>query len=246
MDTITFHNNGFETSVRKALGKMSGEITSDDLLNIREIIVEWGADDEEIEILKKCHNLEILDIQTDKSNLEFLSSFTHLKELYLESADDIDFNNLICLRELYRLCASGVLFSDIKFNNTEALELLPELKDLSLCDFGQCNLRFLRWLPDLKLFCCGWANEIFSADSIAYLKILEHLDLVDISVDNLDFLDELPDSLSLELCAVDVRDGFDSEKLQRFRELDVCEMLVGGKRINLEILKKAQSGKNTD
>ena len=132
------------------------------------------------------------------------------------------------LRELETLFVSGGDVSDIDYVNLGSLTKLKKLKELQLHEFGTVDLAFLEQMPWLEEFFCGWANKVRNIDSIGKLQNLKALDLTDVEMDNLDFLDHLPDEMSLTLCGDIVHSNVNMEKLNRFSESDVCEMTING------------------
>ena len=113
---------------------------------------------------------------------------------------------------------SGGDVSSIDYKNLEGLTKLEKLESLTLHEFGTVDLRPLRSMPWLKGFYCGYANEVFDIAAIATFSNLEALTLIDVEMDNLEFLDSFPDSLVIELCGLRVKKGIDYSKLSRFVE----------------------------
>ncbi len=234
-NSLVFHHREFERDVRKKLNKPEGQITDSDVSVITELVcTNYTFKHEDLDTLKCFINLEKLFIETIDSDLSFLCSFRKLKELEvicISSADEIDFSAFSELRNLECLFVSGGDISDIDFINTNALTGLKKLTDLSFHEFGTVDLSFLNQMPWIEEFLCGYAYEVLNIESIGKLKKLESLTLIDIEIENLDFLDSLPDTMSLELCGLEIQNGIDMEKLKRFSETDIDEITVGGKRI---------------
>ena len=114
--------------------------------------------------------------------------------------------------------------SSIDYKNLEGLVGLNNLESLTLHEFGTVDLRPLRRMPWLKGVYCGYANEVYDIDAIAELCSLEALTLIDVEMDNLDFLDKFPESLVIGLCGLRVKQGIDRSKLSRFTEGDFDEI----------------------
>ena len=106
----------------------------------------------------------------------------------------------------------------------EGLATLKKLESLTLYEFGTVDLRPLRSMPWLKGFYCGYANEVFDIEAISMLPNLEGLTLIDVEMDNLDFLDNFPHTLVIQLCGLRVKNGIDHSKLSRFTEGDFEEI----------------------
>ena len=114
--------------------------------------------------------------------------------------------------------------SSIDYKILEGLAGLKRLESLTLHEFGTVDLHPLRKMPWLKGLYCGYANEVYDIYAIAELCNLEGLTLIDVEMDNLDFLDKFPDSLIIELCGLRVKKGIDHSKLSRFTEGDFDEI----------------------
>ena len=232
---LVFHHREFERDVRKILNKPEGQITDSDVSVITQLdCTNYTFDHNDINALKHFINLEKLSIEINDADISFLSSFPKLKGLDLiciNSENEMDLNVISCLRDLEYLFVSGGDISDIDFISTNALTGLTKLTDLSFHEFGTVDLSFLNQMPWIEEFLCGYAYEVLNIESIGKLKNLESLTLIDIEIDNLDFLDSLPDTMSLELCGLELQNGIDMEKLKRFSETDIDEITVGGKRI---------------
>ena len=100
--------------------------------------------------------------------------------------------------------------------HTEVLTEMKQLEEVSFHEFGSVDLQFLRDMPQIKIFFCGWANRIEHIDAIGFLTNLKSLTMIYVDMDNLDFLDTLPEDIEIELCALKVKEGIQMEKLVRF------------------------------
>ena len=239
MEAITFHDSAFERDIREALGKENGPVTIEDLLSIHELSCEIynNHNIEDLETVCKCRNLEELYIELwgCDTDFQFLSSFPSLKELYVISGCDVDFCSFTVLPKLTKLVVSGGDWSHIDYCNMDALIQMPNLTSLTLHEFGTVDLSFLKGMPWLTEFFCGWAKHVYNVDSIGSLKNLDHLTLIMIEMDNLDFLNKLPDSLSLELSGSEVHDGFNENMFLRFQEADVYDMTINQQLSDIEV-----------
>lgn len=239
---IEFHNNEFEWDVREKLNKTDGPVYENDLLGITELdCTNYDFDDKDIEILRRMYNLKSLDICIWNSDLEFLKDLHGLKSLYImhgnrENRLDFElFSELTGLEELY---VSGGDISGIAYDNLNALVGLTELRTLHLHEFGTVDLSPLRQMPGLEDFYCGYAYFVKDIDAVGTLRKLKSLTLIDFEMKNLDFLDNLSDDLSLELCADNIIEGIDWNSFNRFREVDICEMKVNGEGINRTLFRR--------
>ena len=239
---IEFHNNEFERDIRKQLNRTDEPVYEQDLLGITELdCTNYNFDDRDIDILRRMYNLKSLDICIWNHDLEFLKDLSRLEVLglvYGNREDRLDFelfSGFIRLKELY---VSGGMISGIAYDNLDALIGLTELKTLQLHEFGTVDLSPLRQMPGLEDFYCGYANSVTDIDAVGTLRKLKSLTLIDIEMDNLNFLNNLSDDLYLELCADNIMEAIDWDSFNRFREVDICEMKVNGEEINRELLRR--------
>ncbi len=228
---ITFHHRGFEQAVRESTNIYNRPIEEADLLQIEALDCStFYFVEDDLEILRKCTGLRRLNIDVDWDDLSFLSDLLLLEYLDLVCRTrSLDFWAFSCLQSLEYLLVSGGDYSSIPFLHTEALPALKKLTSLEFHEFGTVDLRFLEDMPWLEEFRCGWPIKVTNISSIGKLINLQVLSLYDMQMENLDFLDDLPDTLSLTLCGNDVKNRINPEKLRRFQEVDVSEMSVGGK-----------------
>lgn len=110
--------------------------------------------------------------------------------------------------------------------HTEVLTELKQLVEITFHEFGSVDLQFLRDMPQIKTFFCGWADHVEHIEAIESLTHLESLTLISVEMDDLVFLDTLPEDMEIELCALKVRDGIPMEKLGRFPNHDYDEIDV--------------------
>lgn len=236
---ITFHHPEFEEAVREELNIMDGPITEQDLLKVNSLeCFNFDFETEDLETLKCCRNLRRLDFNNYTGVLDFFDSFPLLEELYIETRGQqncVDFQVFSKLHCLKKLWISGGPASDMDLTHLNALCLLKDLRLLHLHEFGKVDLLFLERMPWLEDFACRYGNEVKDAASIGALMNLSSLCLDGIEVDDLDFLDSLPDSMFLQMCGVEVHEGINPDKLRRFREVDVAEMTVGRKPVYIGV-----------
>lgn len=233
MNELRFYKEDFEDEVRQALQIYDRPLTEKDALHI------YGLDCsnftfifEDCETLSMFKNLDRLDINIGFEDLSFLSKLQNLEVLSIEFyRDNFDCAYLLPLKKLEIAFISGGDISDFIFHNFEALTKLPNLKDIGLHEFGTVDLSALKDMPHLKAFFCGWADTIYNIEAISNLVNLEHLRLIDVTIPNLDFMRPLPNKMSLELCGINILANVDLEELRRFKECDLDEIEIKGKRV---------------
>lgn len=219
---LKFYHSEFEQVVRQELLVSDRPITEEDALKVFDLdCSNFTFDSRDYEALSAFKNLDWLTINTRADELDFLKALPLLEELNLETwggNNSVDFNHFSHLAQLRELFVSGGDVSSIDYKNLEGLTKLEKLESLTLHEFGTVDLRPLRSMPWLKGLYCGYANKVFDIEAIATLSNLEALTLIDVEMDNLEFLDSFPDSLVIELCGLRVKKGIDHSKLSRFVE----------------------------
>ena len=225
---LKFYHPEFEQAVRQELLISDRAITGKDALNAFALdCSDFIFDSRDYESLSAFKNLDWLSINTRAEELNFLKDLPLLEELNFEICsgnNEVDFNCFSYLTHLRTLFVSGGDLSSIDYKNLEGLTALQKLENLALHEFGSVDLRPLRSIPWLKALFCGYANEVMDIEAIASLPNLEGLTLIDVEMDNLDFLDSFPDSLAIELCGLRVKKGIDRSKLSRFVKGDFEEI----------------------
>ena len=123
---------------------------------------------------------------------------------------------------------SGGDYSGIKFKGLDSLIKLNHLEELVLHEFGSVDLAPLEVMPRLKHFSLLYTDSAQNIETIGKLCWLESLTLRGLYIDNLDFLDSLPDYMELELCGIEVygRKELDVLKWKRFKKRDICEIRI--------------------
>lgn len=242
---LVFHHWEFEQQVRAQLGIFERPIFPSDAEKVEWLdLSNFDFRKEDEPTLSQFSGLKSLAICTRSERYPFLGSMPLLETLDLDCGNrgnQVDFREFRCLKRLRELYVSGGDYSNCNYVNLDALVELKGLCLLHLHEFGAVDLRPLGGVPWLTDFYCGYANRVSHVETIGQLKKLETLCLIDIEVDTLAFLDSLPDSLSLDLCGVEVRSGFDPECFLRFAQYEICEMTVGGKEANCELSGKSNA-----
>lgn len=226
---MEFTNKEFEQKVRTQLQIYDRPILDTDVLMITEFDCLEIYTYDDLDTISEFKNLELLTISTSADELDFLNNLTKLKELYLECWSGkgfVDFNKFSHLSDLHTLTVSGGDYSSIKLINIESLVSLKKLETLFFHEFGYVDLLPLKDLQQLKSFSCEFGQKVDNIDVIKYLVNLNSLSLVDISVDNLSFLDDFPSDMNLDVYSIIIREGIDSEKLSRFNDIDINELTI--------------------
>lgn len=237
---IIFHHREFELAVREDTKSYGRPIEEPDLLQVEHLdCSNFSFLHEDLETLKKCRSLKALNISIGMIDLDFLAAFPMLEELDLVYwGQAVDFRAFSCLKELRSLSVSGGDDSSIPFIETDALTTMKNLSSLTFHEFGDVDLGFLENMPWLEAFFCGWPNEVSNISSIGKLIHLQSLSLMDIRLNNLDFLDNLPDTVELDWCVDIAKEGYEPEKLQRFFKSVVRSELEREQYIEIEVEPK--------
>lgn len=71
-------------------------------------------------------------------------------------------------------------------------------------------------------------------DSIGDLKSLKNLMLIDLKLDDIDFLRNMPVDMSLELCGINFTKEIDIGIFDRFSKKDLSEIIINNERVFFE------------
>ena len=230
---LTFNNKKFESIVREILNIKCGSITEIDALSVRSLeMSNFSFYNSDIPTLCSFVNLEILDICLSTSDLSFLGQLPNIKELSIEfEADTFDFRYLSNLSELSSLVISGGDLSSFDLIYLDALTELQELKSLWIHEFGTIDLTPIERIGSLEELLVGYGNSIEGITNIPRLKNLDTLTLCGLQLNDLDFLDDLPDSVSLDLCGIEIKRPLNIKKLSRFKKPEISYISVNSERI---------------
>lgn len=230
MKELQFHNKEFEDEVRAELLIFDRPITADDALNVYDLdCSNFTFDIEDCDTLCAFKNLDWLYIGIGFEDFSFLGRLENLEDLFLEFyRKNFNCSYLSGLKKLKDLTISGGAVSSFQFHNFEELTKLPSLESLGLHEFGSVDLSALKQMTHLKDFFCGYGDNIKNIDAISYLVNLEALTLIDVTVNNFDFLNTLKKGMILDLCAVNSLESFDVEILKRFEKVDLDNVSVNG------------------
>ena len=227
---LRFHHPEFEEEVRERLNIFDRPITDIDAKSVTELdFSNFDFKDEDVETLCLFGNLKILSIGIGQKDALFWSHFPKLEELFwICWGSEIDFNVFSCMKHLSWLCVSGGDYSDIAFKNLEALVPLQSLEYLQLHEFGPVDLAPLANMKQLKSFALRYTHMAENINTIGKMDWLEELALDGLYVDNLDFLDTLPNSMEIRMCGIEVfgRKQVDVRKWRRFAKREVYEIQV--------------------
>ena len=237
---LHFYHPEFEAEVRTQLGTFHRPVTEEDVMSATHLdLSNFDFLCEDMPTLSLFKNLKSLEINIRHTTPEFWHTFSHMEKLYVCLGDDFDFISFANMKKLSYLFVSGGDYSSIDFVNLDALIPLKKLCELQLHEFGSVDILPLASMPQLRDFGILYANKVHNIDVIGTLSQLETLTLTGLYVDNLDFLDRLPDYIRLEMCGNHVYSGVDPQKWKRFSERDICEISVSDKpyeHIDLSIL----------
>ena len=229
---LSFHNSKFEQEVRTRLNIFDRAITDADAKLVTELdLTNFYVEDEDVETLLHFNNLKILALEMKSKDSGFWQHFPRVEALYwITWGGDIDFEVFSHMHTLKSLTVSGGDYSSIGFKNLDALIPLKILEHLELHEFGSVDLAPLRAMKQIKSLAVRYSHQVQNIDVIGAMTQLEELTLDGLAVDNLDFLDTLPNNIALEMCGIQVpkRENIDIKKWKRFTNRDICEIEVGG------------------
>jgi Leucine-rich repeat (LRR) protein len=227
---LTFCHPEFEEEVRKRLDIFDRDITEIDALSVSELdLTNFDFKIEDIETLFLFSNLISLSINIGEQDSSFWSHFPKLQDLYWCCwGSEINFDVFSNMKDLTSLMVSGGDYSGIKFKGLDSLIKLNHLEELVLHEFGSVDLEPLEVMSQLKRFSLLYTDSAQNIETIGKLCWLESLTLRGLYIDNLDFLDSLPDYMELELCGIEIygRKELDVLKWKRFKKRDICEISI--------------------
>lgn len=239
---IPFHHREFELAVRENTKIFDRPVEEPDLLQVE--LLDCSNFDflhEDLDTLKKCKMLKTLIINIGMISLDFLSAFPMLEDLFLVYwGRSVDFRAFSCLQNLEFLVVSGGDYSSIPFIATDALASMKKLTSLTFHEFGTVDLSFLENMPWLEVFFCGWPNKVTNVSSIGKLANLQELTLLEMRLDDLDFLDPLPDTVKLDFIVKVKKSGYRPGKLRRFINSEIRSEAERGPYVEIEVEPKRE------
>lgn len=241
MQELKFFNKRFEDVVRHELVIYDRPITDVDALLVCDLdCSQFTFDAEDCGTLCAFKNLDWLDINVGFENLSFFKNLQNLEELFIEFHQDcFNFSYLTGLKKLTSLTVSGGDLSDFKLDNLGALSKLPELEDLGLHEFGSVDLSELKNLTRLKGFFCAYGNDVKNIEAISYLTNLEALTLLDIKINNFDFLKPLSGDVIINLNGIIVLENIDIDGFKRFKECSIEESFINDEKISWRVYNES-------
>ena len=209
---LFFHSADYEKAVREELNLPKGPITLSSALKVKSLD------------FNECHFLE--------DDLDTLYLFENLEELYFFKNDGIiDFEMFTPFKKLKDLCIGGYWASEVKLINVGVLNQLKSLECLSIKDFGSIDLTGLDQLQQLKELLIGWGDVVTNVDLIGTLKNLRYLELYDIKLKNLNFINQLSHDTQIELGGISVVDPFDIKNFKQFKSCEYEMIEVNGEML---------------
>jgi len=225
---LKFYHYEFEQEVRERLSIFDREITDKDAKMVEELdLTNFSFRDEDVDTLFYFSNLKVLGIEMGNNDACFWNHFPEMEDLYWCCwGSEVDFNMFSNMKNLNTLFVSGGDYSDINYINLDALQELKNLKFLELHEFGTVDIASLGNMTQLKSFGLRYANRVENIETIGTMTFLEKLCLGGLYVENLDFLDSLPDSIRLEMGGIEIcgDEKVDVSKWKRFTNRDIYEI----------------------
>lgn len=229
-----FHHPYFEESVRKVLNIYERPIYDTDAKAVEALECDFWFDDGDAETLTEFCNLKRLDIEASGKVLLAIAKLPRLEELAIiggSIGNEVDFRVFRSLNKLKELTVSGGDYSSMNLCHLEALIELKNLTHLCLHEFGKVDLKPLEEMTWLKYLFCGYAISVENVEVISKLIHLERLELVDFEVENLNFLECLPETTEIKILGMEIKQKYDLTRLERFKVRDINENTVAGEWI---------------
>lgn len=223
---LRFCHPGFEEAVRSELGIWDRPLTREDALSVTKLeLFNFSFLPEDVDALSAFRGLKALDIDIGYTDPAFWERFPELESLYLETwGNGVDFRSFSKMERLSSLTVSGGDLSDMEYRHLEELIPLKRLRRLTLHEFGRADLSPLASMPQLRALGVRYAKDAVNIRTIGRMTWLDELVLDGLEVEDLDFLDPLPDRLRLEMCGIRVRGAVEPERWKRFLCRDICEI----------------------
>lgn len=228
---LEFHHPYFEESVRKALNIYDRPILDTDAKMLEELECDFWFENEDAETLTAFCNLKRLDIEVSGEVLPAIAKLSLLEELAIvggSTNNEVDFQTFSALTKLRKLTVSGGDYSSMNLCHLEALVELKNLTHLWLHEFGKVDLKPLEEMTWLKFLFCGYAVAVENVEAISKLIHLECIELVDFEVEDLCFMESLPETTEIEILGMKINRKYDLNRLNRFKVRDISENTVAG------------------
>lgn len=230
-DALKFFDKRFEETVRAALNIYDRPVYDSDAVLLEKLDCDFWFNEADCEVLSAFTNLKELSIDGGDWLLPAIAGLPKLEVLYLTGGageEGVDFRNFLPLTSLTTLVVSGGARSHMNLCHLEGLTELKNLTDLCLHEFGCVDLKPLENMVWLKRFFCGYADSVANAGVIRNLVHLEYLELVDFEVEDLCFIEALPETMKLTIGGMRIKQKFDLSRLERFKEREMFENTVAG------------------
>lgn len=226
---LSFCSSKFEKAVRESINVYDRALTTEDALSVVELDLTnlyFKEDEEEdIETLSFFTNLESLSI-----NLDSRICFKSIWDLgWTYCGRDIDFGVFANMKKLKRLSVYGGDDYAIPFKNLDSLIPITSLEYLQLYDFGPGDLSALSKMSQLKALALYNNRRLLNVSAIGDMTWLNELVLEELYVEDLEFLDYLPDSVSIKISCVQLSENADVKvkKWKRFKKRNISEIWKG-------------------
>ena len=227
---LVFSSLEFEQEVRKQLNIFDRAITTQDAQEVSELdLSTLSFRDEDNETLFCFENLKVLALCSGSRDAFFWDHFLKMEDLSWECRDsEVDFMVFSKMHNLTSLWVSGGDYSNIKLNNLSALISLQKLDSLYFHEFGRVDLAPLGAMIQLKTLAVLYSYEVKNIATIGTMTQLEYLELTGLLVEDLNFLDMLPDSVELDMCGIEIygSKNVDVKKWKRFVKRNISEIEV--------------------
>ena len=234
---LVFYGREFETTVREILRNPEGPVTDRDVSAVAALdCAAFPFHPLDIDALKRFTRLESLRISVgNRTDLAFLGAFPRLRTLSVSCCTAFgapDLRALASLAGLETLEVSGGLFSGADLLFPASPPGLKVLTRLSLLDLGTADLAFLAHTQRLAHFSCAYTDRLLHADRLGSLRALRSLSLTDVNLQDLRFLDPLPDETSVRLFGCRVAAETDVDRLLRFSAVELRGTTVNGRSLS--------------
>ena len=227
---LSFRNPKFENEIRNQLNIFDRAITDNDALLITELdLTCFCMENEDLDLLIYFKNLTDLSLETGNKNILFGNSFPKLESLlWITGRSSVDFSIFSGMKNLTDLTVSGGDYSNITFENLDALISLQKLRELELHEFGASDFAPLKEMKQLKFLSVCYSDKVKNIEAIGAMTHLEKLTLVGLTVEHLDFLDTLPDHIKMEMCDIQISspETVDVKKWNRVPNRDIGEIKI--------------------
>lgn len=227
MDTVVFSSSRFEKVIRQMVGKDRSPITQDDLGAIETLYLDPfdGPIGDDVMLLKHFKNLKSLSIYIRQCDLPAICELDTLENLEITLPDGVfDCSLLSKFSRLRFLGIYGELFSQISIINFGELAACNILDEILIFESKTLDIRGISNIRSLKRLFIHVTHRLENPQEIKDIKLLEYLDFCDVSLESLDFLNDVSRDIRLELCAVETEKPINMELIGEFHDKNITEM----------------------